>query len=93
VAELKKLLLIAAALVGIICALQSAWASEPPGDLCSLLPAAELSKTLGQPYDPPQKSIAPRLKGKIRVFVQVDDFTAAMEKPLENLASRIAGQL
>jgi hypothetical protein len=41
-------------------AVQSARASEPPADLCSLLPVAEVSKTLGQTYAPPQTSVAPR---------------------------------
>jgi hypothetical protein len=59
-AHLNKLRLIAAALLVTTCAVQSARASEPPADLCSLLPAAEVSKTLGQAYDSPQKSVAPR---------------------------------
>jgi hypothetical protein len=59
-AHLNKLSLIAATFVVTTCALHSAGAAEPPADLCSLLPAAELSKTLGQAYDSPQKSIAPR---------------------------------
>jgi hypothetical protein len=41
-------------------AIPSAWATDPPADLCSLLPAAEVSKTLGRTYDPPEKSVAPR---------------------------------
>ena len=40
--------------------LQLARAVEPPADLCSLLPAAVVSKTLGQTYDPPLKTVAPR---------------------------------
>jgi hypothetical protein len=35
-------------------------ATEPPPDLCSLLPAAQVSKTLGRTYDSPVKSVAPR---------------------------------
>ncbi|HWX56464.1 MAG TPA: hypothetical protein VN176_17905 [Verrucomicrobiae bacterium] len=42
------------------CAALPARAAEPPADLCSLLPAAEVSKTLGRAYDAPQKSVAPR---------------------------------
>lgn len=57
--HLNRLSLIAAAFV-VTCALPSARATEPPADLCSLLPAAELGKTLGRDYDPPQKSVAPR---------------------------------
>ena len=37
----------------------SAWATDPPADLCTLLTAAEVSKTLGRTYDPPEKSVAP----------------------------------
>ena len=162
-AHLNKLSLIAATFV-VTCALHSARATEPPADLCSLLPAAELSKTLGQAYDPPQKSVAPRpfantaegtdckykksrdarestllfrayvdpspsaaadlfdrlgkfyspqtpvtavgdrayfdrnhglhvLKGKVRFFIEMDDFTPAMGKQLESVASQVAGRL
>ena len=59
-AKLRKLAIIAATLFISTCALRSASANEPPADLCSLLPAAEVTKTLGQPYDSPQKSVAPR---------------------------------
>ena len=59
-AHLNKLSLIAAILIVTICAVQRARAAEPPADLCSLLPASDLSKALGIPYDPPQKSVAPR---------------------------------
>lgn len=59
-AHLRKLWLIAAAFLVTACAVHSAKAAEPPADLCSLLPAAEVSKTLGQTYDSPQKSVAPR---------------------------------
>ena len=56
----RKLSLIAANFVMTTCAVHSARAAEPPADLCSLLPAAEVSKTLGRAYDSPQKSVAPR---------------------------------
>jgi hypothetical protein len=56
----RKLSLIAATFVVTTCAVHSARAAEPPADLCSLLPAAEVSKTLGRAYDSPQKSVAPR---------------------------------
>src|ERR1700690_1545315 len=59
-AYLRQLSLIAATFLVTICAVHSARASEPPADLCSLLPVAEVSKTLGQTYDAPQKSVAPR---------------------------------
>ena len=163
-AHLNKISLMAATFVVITCALHSARATEPPADLCSLLPAAELSKALGQTYDSPEKSVAPRpfpntaegtdctykrskdarerkvvlrgyvdpspsaaadlfarlskffgpptpitgvgdqayfdkhhglhvLKGKVRFYIAMDDFTPAIEKQLENLASQIAGRL
>jgi hypothetical protein len=56
----RNLSLIAATFVLTTCAVHSARASEPPDDLCSLLPAAEVSKTLGRAYESPQKSVAPR---------------------------------
>lgn len=59
-AHLNKLSLIAATFLVTACAVHAAKAAEPPADLCSLLPAAEVSKTLGQSYDSPQKSVAPR---------------------------------
>ncbi len=56
--KLRKLSLIFAALLATTGAAHPASATEPPADLCSLLPSADVSKTLGQPYDPPQKSAA-----------------------------------
>lgn len=56
----RKLLLIAATLLVSTCVAHPARATEPPADLCSLLPAAEVSKTLGSTYDSPAKSTAPR---------------------------------
>jgi hypothetical protein len=56
----RTLSLIAATFVVTTCAVHSARAAEPPADLCSLLPAAEVSKTLERAYDSPQKSVAPR---------------------------------
>jgi hypothetical protein len=56
----NKASLLAATLLATTCAVHAASATEPPADLCSLLPAAEVSKTLGHSYDPPQKSVAPR---------------------------------
>jgi hypothetical protein len=35
-------------------------AADPPADLCSLLSAAQVSKALGQTFDAPAKSVAPR---------------------------------
>lgn len=59
-ARLSKLSWIAASFLVTACAVQSARAADPPADLCSLLPAAEVSKTLGRAYDAPEKSVAPR---------------------------------
>src|SRR6202140_2623628 len=59
-AHLSKLSLIAANLLVTPCAVLPARPTEPPPALCSLLPAAEVSKTLGRAYDSPQKSVAPR---------------------------------
>jgi hypothetical protein len=56
----SKLSLIAATFLVTGCAVPSARATDPPADLCSLLPAAEVSKTLGRAYDSPEKSVAPR---------------------------------
>jgi hypothetical protein len=56
----RNLSLIAATFVLTTCAVHSARATELPDDLCSLLPAAEVSKTLGRAYESPQKSVAPR---------------------------------
>jgi hypothetical protein len=56
----NKLWIIAAAFLISTCAVYSAQAAEPPADLCSLLPAAEVSKVLGRDYDSPQKTVAPR---------------------------------
>lgn len=44
----------------ITCLAPFAAAAEPPADLCSLLPAAVVSKTLGSTYDSPVKTVAPR---------------------------------
>jgi hypothetical protein len=59
-AHSKKMSFLAAAFLLATCAVQPAKAAEPPADLCSLLPATEVSKVLGQTYNPPQKTVAPR---------------------------------
>jgi hypothetical protein len=59
-ADLRKLSLIAATFLATISAAQAARASESLADLCSLLPADEVSKTLGKAYASPQKTVAPR---------------------------------
>ena len=48
------------ALLLVACSGELAKAADPPSDLCSLLPAATISKTLAYTYDAPQKSVAPR---------------------------------
>ena len=50
----------AAAFLLVTCSVQLASAAEPPADLCSLLPAAVLTKTLGSTYGAPKESVAPR---------------------------------
>jgi len=59
-AHTMKVLLLAAALVGSACGTRAVAATRPPADLCSLLPAAQVSKTTGQGYNAPQKTVAPR---------------------------------
>ena len=48
-------------IVGLFCVFDSgsAWAKDPPANLCSLLAPAQLEKTLGRPFSSPQKSEAP----------------------------------
>src|ERR1700747_528372 len=50
----------AASVFLVICSVQLSSAAEPPADLCSLLPASTVSKTLADTYGPPQKTVAPR---------------------------------
>lgn len=57
---LRRLSLIAGTFVITTWAVQSAKAAEPPSDLCSLLPPAEVSKALGADYGSPEKGVAPR---------------------------------
>jgi len=59
-APFSKLAFITATFLVTTFAIPSTWATEPPADLCTLLTAAEVSKTLGRTYDPPEKSVAPR---------------------------------
>ena len=59
-AYLSKVLWTVATLFLIARSVPLATAAEPPADLCSLLPASVLTKTLGSTYGPPQKSVAPR---------------------------------
>jgi hypothetical protein len=57
---LRKLSFLAAIFVVTACAARPAKANEPPADLCALLPAADVSKTLGANYGDPEKSVAPK---------------------------------
>ena len=50
----------AATILLMFCSVRPATAAEPPADLCSLLPAAVLSTTLGGNYESPSESVAPR---------------------------------
>ena len=59
-AHWNKLSFIGAIVAVFICAAPSARAADPPPDLCSLLPAADLSKITGESYSAPQKTVAPR---------------------------------
>jgi len=48
-------------LLALVCVMaRTTSAKEPPADLCSLLPAPQVSTITGQPYDAPQKTVAPR---------------------------------
>jgi hypothetical protein len=59
-ANFRRMLWTAATFLVVACSIQLATAAEPPADLCSLLPAAAASKTVGHPYDSPLKTVAPR---------------------------------
>ena len=59
-AHLCRLSLVGAIVLVSACAVRSATANELPTDLCSVLPAADASKILGQVFASPQKSVAPR---------------------------------
>jgi hypothetical protein len=50
----------AATFLLVTCSVQLASAAEPPADLCSLLPAAVVSKTLGETYASPKETVAPK---------------------------------
>jgi hypothetical protein len=59
-ARLRNPSLIAATFLIATGAVLPARATAPPADACSLLPASDISKTLGQAFDAPQSSVAPR---------------------------------
>jgi hypothetical protein len=59
-AYISKTFWTAATFLLVTCSVQLASAAGPPADLCSLLPAAVVSKTLGETYGPPEKTVAPR---------------------------------
>jgi hypothetical protein len=56
----KKQSQIAVTFLVVICALPFARAADPPADLCSLLSADQVSKAIGQTFNAPAKSVAPR---------------------------------
>jgi hypothetical protein len=58
--DFHRLALIAVLFAGITVAAQPSRVSALPTDLCGILQAADVSKTLGQTYDAPQESVAPR---------------------------------
>jgi hypothetical protein len=59
-AGLRKLLLVAAALIGATTMVPTVRAATAPADPCSLLTAADVSKSMGQTYGAPEKTVAPR---------------------------------
>jgi hypothetical protein len=59
-AGLRNRSLIAVTFLFAACAVQLAKAASAPADPCSLLPASAVSKTLGQAYGAPGKTVAPR---------------------------------
>lgn len=59
-AHWMKALSLAAILVGSAWGTGAAAQTKPPADLCSLLPAAQVSKITGQAYEAPQETVAPR---------------------------------
>ena len=60
-AKLRRPLAVAAlAVMGMIWTAPRAQGNEPPADLCTLLPAADVSKALGATYGAPEKSVAMR---------------------------------
>ena len=56
----KKRSLAAVTFLAVSCAVPLVRAADPPADLCSLLPEAQVSKALGQTFNAPAKSVAPR---------------------------------
>lgn len=60
-ANLNRVLWTAAALLLVTCSVELATAAERPADLCSLLPAAVVSKTLGETYGPRERPSLPGL--------------------------------
>jgi hypothetical protein len=55
-----KALLIAAALIGAATMLPMVRAATAPSDPCSFLASADVSKSMGQAYGAPEKTVAPR---------------------------------
>jgi hypothetical protein len=59
-AGFRKALLVATALIGAATMVPRARAANAPADPCSLLAAADVSKSMGQTYGAPEKTVAPR---------------------------------
>lgn len=57
---MRAVVLIGMMILGFGFAGQPSRATDSPKDPCSLLSAAQVSSTLGEKYDAPQKSVAPR---------------------------------
>lgn len=57
---LRKISLIVTLLLVSGCSAQSAKATDPSSDLCTLLPASQVSAALGTVYESPQESVASR---------------------------------
>jgi hypothetical protein len=56
----RTLVLLAATLCLSTCAARPATPTDPPSDLCTLLPVADINKSLGQTFTGPDKAVAPR---------------------------------
>lgn len=56
----KKRFLITGTFLAVSSAVPLARGADPPADLCSLLSADQVSKALGQTFNAPTKSVAPR---------------------------------
>jgi hypothetical protein len=58
--EMRAVVVLGMMVLGFGFTAQRAWATDTPGDPCSLLTAGQVSSTLGDKYGAPEKSVAPR---------------------------------